>query len=74
VSTPAERKREIGEIISDAMAKAGVDWTKDSPEISAAEGVLNETMSQYVEGATSKANVRAVYQRWRDLHKVGGLF
>jgi hypothetical protein len=56
------------------MAKAGVDWTKDSPEISAAEGVLNETMTQYVEGATSKANVRAVYQRWRDLHKVGGLF
>jgi hypothetical protein len=69
-----ERLREIGKIISDAMAKAGVDWAMDSPEIAVAEADLNEAMAQYVDETTSKANVRAVYQRWRDLHKVGGLF
>jgi hypothetical protein len=56
------------------MAKAGVDWAMDSPEIAVAEADLNEAMAQYVDETTSKANVRAVYQRWRDLHKVGGLF
>jgi hypothetical protein len=69
-----ERLREIGKIISDAMAKAGVDWAMDSPEIAVAEADLNEAMAQYVDETTSKANVRAVYQRWRDLHKAGGLF
>lgn len=73
--THKERLREIGNIISDAMRSAtGVDWTKEDPAIIAAQAELDEAMAQYAEGATSKANVRAVYQRWRDLHKVGGRF
>jgi hypothetical protein len=68
-----DRSREIGKIITDAMRSAeGVDWAKDSPEITAAQAELDEVMEQYVEEATSKANVRTVYQRWRDLHKTGG--
>ena len=72
-TTRTERLREIGKIISDAMAKAeGVDWTKEDPAIPVAQAALEEAMAQYVDGATSKANVRTVYQSWRDLHKVGG--
>jgi hypothetical protein len=68
-----ERLREIGQIISDAMAKAkGVDWAKEDPAIRPAEDALNEAMAQYGEGATSKANVRDIYRAWRDLHKTGG--
>lgn len=71
MSTREERKREIFKAISEAKAATrDADWTKESPEISAAEDDLNEAMADYVEGVTSKANVRNVYQRWRDLHKV----
>jgi len=66
-----ERQREIFKLISDAQAKAeGVDWMKEDPAIPPAEDELNEAMAQYVDGTTSKANVRTVYQKWRDLHKV----
>lgn len=73
MTTRNERLREIGKIVSDAMRKAaGVDWSRTSPAISAAEADLNEAMAQYVDDTTSKANVRSVYQRWRDLHKTEG--
>lgn len=72
MSTRDERKTEIFSAIRDSMALAtDYDWKKTSPEISAAEHALNEAMADYVDGNTSKANVRAVYQRWRDLHKTG---
>ena len=72
MSTKAERKKEIFRAIWDNMAAAkGADWTRTSPEISAAEHSLNEALADYIEGSTSKANVKTVYQRWRDLHKIG---
>lgn len=72
MSTREERKKEIGKLIVEAMALVkDVDWTKESPEISAAEHSLNEAMADYADGNTSKANVRTVYQKWRDLHKTG---
>ena len=75
MSTPAERKTEISKAILTSIAGVkDADWSKTSPEISAAEAELNEAMEQYVEGGTSRANVRAVYQKWRDLHKTGALF
>lgn len=70
-----ERLREIGKIILDAMRSAeGCDWTREDPEITKAQAELEEKMALYVEEATSKANVRTAYQRWRDLHKTGGVF
>jgi hypothetical protein len=72
VSTRDERKRQVGKAINDGMAAAtGADWTRTTAEISAAEAHLNEAMADYVDGTTSISNVRDVYQRWRDLHKVG---
>lgn len=72
MSNRADRKKEIFKAIRDSMAAATEhDWTKTSPEISAAEHSLNEALSDYIEGSTSKANVSAVYKRWRDLHKTG---
>lgn len=67
-----ERLKEIGDLIFTAMAGVkDVHWTRTSPEISTAEQALNEAMADYVDGNTSKANVRTVYQKWRDLHKTG---
>lgn len=75
MTTRSERAREIGKLINDAMRSVtGVDWSRTSPEISSAEAELNEVMERYVDGETSRANVKSVYQKWRDLHKTGGLF
>lgn len=69
-----ERLKEIGDLIFTAgNAFKDADWSRTSPEISAAEHALNEAMADYVDGNTSKANVRTVYQRWRDLHKTGAM-
>lgn len=70
-----DRRREIGKIISDAMRVAeGVDWSKDSPEITAAQAELEESMALYIEERAAKADVRTSYRKWKDLHATGGLF
>lgn len=68
-----ERRREIGKTITEAMAKLGIDWTKESPEISQAGVDLDEAVSLYSENKASKAEVKSAYVKFRDAHK-GGLF
>ena len=68
-----ERLREIGNTIRTAMCKLDIDFTRESPAISEAESRLNEAVSQFVEGAASKLDVKSAYKTWVDAHK-GGLF
>lgn len=75
MSTREERTKEIAKLILDAMKVAeGVDWAMRSEEISTAFDEMNEAMERYAEGTATKAEIKAVYQRYRDLHKTGGLF
>lgn len=69
-----ERRAEIGQTVSQAMkslsAKRTMDWTRETPEISAAQAVLDETMTQYVEGTATREDVKKAYRTYADLHIV----
>lgn len=71
--TATERRREIGETISQAMKKVDVDWTRESESITSAQNEMEETMALYCENKASKADVKASYQAWVKAHR-GGLF
>lgn len=69
-----ERKREIGQTISAAMAKlTDIDWTKESPAITDAQSGLDEMVTRYVEGKASKDDVKNSYKAFVNAHR-GGLF
>lgn len=71
--TPKERLREIGKVISEAMSKVDVDWSRESPTITERQADLDEMVTQYYEDTASKAEVKAAYKAWVRAHK-GGLF
>ncbi len=78
VSTHDERKKAISRVIVDAMKKAGgVDWTKDSPDIRAAQADMEDLWLEYLHSdkpVTPQALVGSrfhnAYKRWRDLQKI----
>ncbi len=72
--TYLERRREIGKTLRDAMAKVtDVDWTRETPAITAAQADLDEAVTKYCEGAASRAEVKLCYQAWVNAHR-GGMF
>lgn len=68
-----ERAREIGQIVSAAMAKMDVDWTQESSAIAEAQADLEEQMACYADGKASKAEVKVAYRQFVNVHR-GGLF
>ena len=74
MTTPAERQREIGITIREAMSKlSDIDWTRENESIISAQAELNEVTALYCEGKVSQAEVKRSYKAFVNAHR-GGLF
>lgn len=69
-----ERRTEICHTVSEAMKalsrKKSMDWTRDTPAITAAQEELDKTMFGYVQGEATREQVKKFYKRFADLHVV----
>jgi hypothetical protein len=71
MSTAAERRREIGQTISEAMKKLDIDWTREGAAITTAQAEMEEAMALYCEGKASKIEVKRAYKTWVNAHRGG---
>jgi hypothetical protein len=51
-------------------AKKSTDWARDTPEIRAAQDGLDEAMANYIDGTTTREEVKKAYKHYADLHVV----
>ena len=66
------REREIGQTISNAMAKlTDVDWKRETPAITEAFEAMQESMALYAEGKASKMEVKQCYTQFVNAHRRG---
>lgn len=50
--------------------KKSMDWTRDTPAISAAQDELDNAMFDYVQGTATRETVKKSYKKFADLHIV----
>jgi len=53
-------------------AKKSMDWARDTPEISTAQDGLDLAMAGFIEGTTTREEVKKAYKAYADLHVAGG--
>jgi hypothetical protein len=69
-----QRRLEIGKTVYQAMsalsAKKQMEWTRETPETSAAGVKLDNAMADFIEGVATREDVKKVYKVFADLHTV----
>lgn len=74
MKSKAERRTEICRTVSEAVKalskKKSMDWARDTAAISAAQDELDSAMFDYVQGTTTREQVKKSYKRFADLHVV----
>lgn len=64
-----ERRVEVRETLDRAMkALTQAQWARETPEIIAAQAELDETVTQYCQGAVGPGELKRVYQTFARLH------
>jgi hypothetical protein len=50
--------------------KKQIDWSRETPEILLAQNGLDEAMIGFIEGSTTREEVKRAYKSYADLHVV----
>ena len=71
LSASARRRKEIKATVATAMTalnqKKQIDWGRETPEITAAQGKLDGAMTDYVQDTLTREEVKAVYKEFVNL-------
>lgn len=66
----AQRSEEIRNVLDQAMRSLpNADWSKNSPEIVAAQEQLDEAVTKFVQGDITLIDVKDGYKPWAKLHQ-----